>query len=243
MSALANRYGEVQDRITAACASAGRDREGITLVVVTKFHPVDLVENLYQLGHRDFGENRDQEAAPKAAALAQLLAARPESNGANWHFVGQLQSNKVKSVISYASTIHSLDRDSLLQSLASQTLKRAQQAQLEGLSAPKPIDVFIELNLTSDAARGGIQPTEVSEFAHSVLQVEGLNLLGVMGVAGLGVEPSYDFERIAKVSQILQTIKPEAKFISAGMSADFESAINFGATHLRVGTAITGERQ
>lgn len=234
MSTLASRYGEVQDRITAACAAANRSREGVTLIVVTKFHPVELVSELYDLGHRDFGENKDQEAGPKAKALGQNLASRGMENDARWHFVGQLQSNKVKTVVRYAHAIHSLDRESLLQALAKETAK----PEFEG-----SLDVFIELNLTDDDGRGGIKPTALRDFAEQVLEVPKLNLVGVMGVAGLHTEPERDFAAIRDASEQLKQLKPEANLISAGMSGDFEIALQYGATHLRIGTAITGPRQ
>jgi uncharacterized pyridoxal phosphate-containing UPF0001 family protein len=143
-----------------------------------------------------------------------------------------LQSNKVKSVLDYATVLHSLDRESLLTELIKQTERRE-----------IGLDVFIELNLTSDSGRGGILPENLLPFAEKVLGAERLNLLGVMGVAGLDADPAAEFERIRKASEQLQSIAPDAKFISAGMSQDFELAIAHGATHLRVGTAITGKRQ
>ena len=234
MSTLASRYGEVQDRITAACAAANRSREGVSLIVVTKFHPVELVSELYALGHRDFGENKDQEAGPKAKALAEILGSRGIENDARWHFVGQLQSNKVKTVVRYANAIHSLDRESLLQALAKETAK----PEFEG-----SLDVFIELNLTDDGGRGGIKPADLRAFAEKVLEVPKLNLVGVMGVAGLHTEPERDFAAIRDASEQLKLLKTEANLISAGMSGDFEIALQYGATHLRIGTAITGPRQ
>ena len=224
---LAERYAGALSRIRDAAASAGRNQSDLTLVVVTKNHPASLVLDLLELGARDFGENRDQEAAPKSA---QVRALSPIAH--NWHFVGQLQSNKVKSVLDYATVLHSLDRDSLLKELIKQTERRE-----------IGLDVFIELNLTDDSGRGGIMPQDLLPFAERVLAAQRLNLLGVMGVAGLDADPAAEFERIRTASAQLQTTAPDAKFISAGMSQDFELAIAHGATHLRIGTAITGKRQ
>ena len=224
---LAERYAGALSRIRDAAASAGRNQSDLTLVVVTKNHPASLVLDLLELGARDFGENRDQEAAPKSA---EVRALSPIAH--NWHFVGQLQSNKVKSVLDYATVLHSLDRDSLLKELIKQTERRE-----------IGLDVFIELNLTDDSGRGGIMPQDLLPFAERVLAAQRLNLLGVMGVAGLNADPAAEFERIRTASAQLQTIAPDAKFISAGMSQDFELAIAHGATHLRIGTAITGKRQ
>lgn len=224
---IAERYGDALNRIRTAAESANRAADEITLVVVTKNHPASLVLELIECGARHFGENRDQEAAPKAAAV------RAESSVAHdWHFVGQLQSNKVKSMLDYSSVLHSLDRPSLLGELAKQLERRNQT-----------LDAFIELNLTEDPGRGGIQPANLEVFAAAVLEQSRINLLGVMGVVGLGVEPEVDFERIRLASEKLQTLNPDSRWISAGMSNDFETAIAFGATHLRIGSAITGPRQ
>ncbi len=226
-SSLAERYGAALSRIRGAAQASGRDADDVRLIVVTKNHPAALVLERLARGARDFGENRDQEAAPKAAEVRAGSAIEHD-----WHFVGQLQSNKVKSVLQYATSLHSLDRDSLLAELIKQTDR------LE-----RNLDVFIELNLTDDPGRGGIQPTNLAQFAERVLAAPRLNLLGVMGVAGLDAEPAAEFERIRAASANLQTVAPQARYISAGMSEDFEVAIAHGATHVRIGTAITGKRQ
>jgi len=229
MSTLADRLGEVSTRIEKAASLANRSAEDVTLIVVTKTHPADLVVELLGLGVTNFGENKDQEASAKAKLVAELAS----QHNPIWHFVGQLQSNKVKSVLGYAEVLHSLDRQSLLDELNKQ-LSRVEH---------KGLQVFIELNLTDDPKRGGIDPNHLLNFAEKVLEVENLQLLGVMGVASLGGSAEADFERIATASQQLQKLAPEARFISAGMSADFEQAIQYGATHIRVGTAITGKRE
>lgn len=200
-------------------ASKENNRDQPTLVVVTKNHPVQLVEDLYQLGERDFGENKDQEASQKSAEFS------PTDRDYRWHFIGQLQSNKVRSVVNYASVLHSLDRASLLKELAKREAK---------------MDVFIQMNLTSDRNRGGINPDQLEQFAENVLAVETLNLIGVMAVGGLDVEPEREFERVRQASEKLRTVHPPADKISAGMSNDFEQAIAYGATHLRIGSLITG---
>jgi len=229
MSTLADRLSDVKTRVASAAQKHNRSADEITLIVVSKNHPAQLVVDLLNLGQLDFGENKDQEAAPKAIEVAELA---PDKH-ANWHFVGQLQSNKVRSVIGYATSIHSLDRPSLLTELNKQLAKHE----------VKRLSVFIELNLTADENRGGVSPDGLEEFAVQVLNSPQLDLLGVMGVASLDGSPEADFERIAKASQRLQQLNPQAKFISAGMSADFELAIGYGATHIRVGTAITGKRE
>jgi pyridoxal phosphate enzyme (YggS family) len=223
---LAQRLAEVDGKIDAKCASLNRT-ETVVRVVVSKNHSVEVVRELYALGVRDFGENRDQEASPKAGELAT-----DGSHGeASWHFVGQLQSNKAKRVVQYASTIHSVDRQSLLDALANATMTNS-----------KVVDVFLQVNLTDDPNRGGVNPDQLLAMAAQVAQSPGLRLLGVMAVGGLDVDPREEFERVASLSQRLRREHPSADKISAGMSGDYEIALEYGATHLRIGTAITGNR-
>jgi pyridoxal phosphate enzyme (YggS family) len=226
---LAERLADVHARIAGAAQSANRQLDEIQLVIVSKNHPADLVLELLQLGETHFGENKDQEASAKAE---QVKLSNQTGLEPTWHFVGQLQSNKVKSMLGYSKVLHSLDRPSLLNELIKQLAKDPESR----------LDVFIELNLTGDPARGGILPEELLSFAGSVLEAKQLNLLGVMGVAGLEGTPASYFETIAKASAELRTIAPEARFISAGMSGDYEEAIMYVARHLRIGTAITGNR-
>jgi pyridoxal phosphate enzyme (YggS family) len=219
---LANRLNITRVTIQAECSRLQRSEP--TLIVVTKNHPVSLAEELYSLGERDFGENRVQEAEPKAELLA-------EHKDLNWHLIGQLQTNKVKQALNFAQSIHSLDRQSLLIELQKRTAERV-----------IPLDVFIQLNLTDDPGRGGIGIDDVLSFADQVATVPTLRLRGLMAVAALDTEPSADFEKVAKVSQKLIKIHSQAGNLSIGMSNDFIEALQFGATHLRIGTAITGNR-
>lgn len=226
MTELGQRYQAIVDSIATAANSANRDSKQITLVVVTKNHPHQLVHDLLALGARDFGENRDQEAGPKAKQIAS------ESNERfNWHFIGQLQTNKVKSVLEYADILHSLDRPSLLDELQKRTVERE-----------NPLKVFVQVNMTEDPERGGVNPEDLMAFAERVLSSPGLELVGLMGVGGLEVAPELEFERLATLSVELQKLAPGANRLSMGMSGDFETAIAYGATHLRIGTAITGNR-
>jgi PLP dependent protein len=228
VSELAARLAEGDGRIADAARAAGRDPAELTRIVVTKFHPASLVRELFELGVRDVGENRHQEAAAKAAELADLPLA--------WHFVGQLQSNKAKAVRTYAASVHSVDRVSLVDALAAPTGPTA-----AGLATVQ-LDVFIELNLTDDPGRGGVAPDAAAGLAERVMAAEGLVLRGVMAVAPLGAEPRAAFARVRAVSDRIRAIDPTATAISAGMSDDFADAIAEGATHLRIGTAITGKR-
>ncbi len=228
MNSVGERLAGVQDRIDSKLSHLGRSNQDVTLVVVTKNHPVDLALELYNLGCRDFGENRDQEAGPKAAQLSEILHG---ADAPNWHFIGQLQSNKAKRVSEYADTVHSVDRESLLEALIKATEYRA-----------KPLDVFLQVNLTDDPHRGGVSPDRLENFAEQVLQANGMRLMGVMAVASLEGEERRDFELVRELSQRIRALDADAKYISAGMSGDFELALEYGATHLRIGTAITGNR-
>jgi pyridoxal phosphate enzyme (YggS family) len=226
VSELAQRYNQIVGQVASAAVASGKNPSEITLVVVTKNHPPQLVFDLISFGARDFGENRDQEASPKAKGV---LSSSSESM--RWHFIGQLQTNKVRSVLEYADLIHSLDRESLLVELQKRTTDR-----------PKPLGVFIQVNLTEDPARGGVGVQDLEAFATKVVGSAGLRLEGLMGVGGLDKDPEIEFERLAGLSSKLQSLAPEAKGLSMGMSSDFEVAIGYGATHLRIGTAITGKR-
>lgn len=216
---LGDRLEQVRDSIRSAAQRAGRDERELTLIVVTKFQPVSVIEELSALGITDFGESRHQEASQKASQLA--------GRGLRWHFVGQLQSKKARAVASYCQVVHSLDRESLLEQLS---------------QAPKPIDCFIELNLTDDPGRGGVPISNLIPFAEKVLAQDSIRLLGVMAVASIGKDPRSEFAKVRDASESLKSIAPNANFISAGMSGDFQEAILEGATHLRIGTAITGPR-
>jgi PLP dependent protein len=217
-SPLADRLATVSAHVDQAARDAGRDPGEITTIVVTKFQPASLVRELAALGVRNVGENRHQEAQAKAEELADLDLA--------WHFVGQLQSKKARQVRRYARVIHSIDREALVDALA------------EG----EPVDCFVQLNLTDDPARGGVALTGLEPLVEKVLAAPGLRLLGVMAVAPLEVEPRRAFADVRAASQRVQTLAPAATAISAGMSQDFADAIAEGATHLRIGTAITGNR-
>lgn len=222
MSALADRLASVDADIADAARAAGRDPGELTRIVVTKFQPATLVRELAALGVREVGENRHQEAAAKAAELAGL--------GLRWHFIGQLQRNKARAVRAYAVSVHSVDRAALADALA-----RAGEG-------PEPLDVFLELNLTDDPARGGVDPAEVERLAEHVLALPSLRLHGVMAVASPGADPRAEFSRVRAASERVRAIAPDATSISAGMSGDYREAILEGATHLRIGTAITGKR-
>jgi pyridoxal phosphate enzyme (YggS family) len=220
---LAERLARVRSGVDEAARAAGRSPDELTTIVVTKFHPAELVRELYALGVRDIGESRHQEARQKAAELAEL--------GLTWHFVGQLQGKKARQVAAYADVIHSIDRESLVTAL-----------RREAGSGESPTDCFLQLNLTEDPGRGGVDPAALRPLAELVLSTPGLRLLGVMAIAPLDEEPRRAFARVRAVSETLREIAPDATAISAGMSGDYREAVLEGATHLRIGTAITGNR-
>jgi pyridoxal phosphate enzyme (YggS family) len=230
MAELAQGLAAVQRRIESAVEASGRRGQPPTLIVVTKFHPAADIRRLAALGVHDVGENRDQEASSKAAELAGL--------GLNWHFVGQLQSKKAKSVAKYAHAIHSVDRLALVDGL-----ERAIVAEQER-TGRGALECFIQVSLDDDAGahRGGAAPAEVPFLAERLAAAVGLELAGVMAVAPLGASPEAAFEKLAAISATLVTEHPHATAISAGMSQDLEAAIRFGATHLRIGSDILGTR-
>lgn len=221
---LGARLADLDARISAAARSAGRDPSTLTRIVVTKFHPAQLVADLHALGVRDVGENRQQELTAKRAELPQLSDLR-------WHFIGQLQTKKARAVRSGADVVHSVDRDRLADALHAAD------------PAGAPLDVLVQVNLTDDPARGGAAPGDVPRLAeHIAASCPSLRVRGVMAVAPLEGAPAAAFARLAETAAALRAVVPDAAWISAGMSGDFAEAIAAGATHLRIGTAITGPR-
>ncbi len=221
---LEARLASVRQGISDAARAAGRSADELTLVVVTKFHPASLVRALAALGVTDVGENRHQEAQAKAAELADLPL--------RWHFVGQLQSKKARQVRRYAHVVQSLDRTSVVDAFAPN----------EAEPEPPVVDGFVQVNLTDDPGRGGVQPDDVEAMVARVLATGTIRLRGVMAVAPLDEEPRAAFARLRSISERVVSLAPDATDISAGMSGDYAEAIAEGATHLRIGTAITGER-
>jgi len=205
-------------RIVSAAESAGRDREEITLIAVTKTFPVSDVKILYELGVRDFGENRDQEGSVKFSEL-------PEDS--NWHFQGQIQSNKLKSIATWADVIHSIDDVSHAKKLSS-------------LVAAK--DIFVQVSLDDLPGRGGVNPEQLLEFLDEVTALTNLKVRGLMAVAPLDEPPLEAFKRLKTLSETVIKTHPNTWEISAGMSNDFEAAISQGATHIRIGSQILGVR-
>jgi uncharacterized pyridoxal phosphate-containing UPF0001 family protein len=237
---IAASLAGVRARIAAACQAAGREVSEITMVAITKTRPASDVRLLSELGVTNVGENRDQEAAAKAADCARLGV-----TGLTWHFVGQLQTNKASSVVRYADVVHSVDRARLVRALGTQASR-----------VGRTITCLVQVSLDPAATghdgggpghgggpgRGGAAPGEVPGLADAIAAEDGLTLGGVMAVAPLGEPPGPAFARLAGVAAMVRAAHPAAIMISAGMSADMEEAIAAGATHLRVGTALLGGR-
>ena len=233
---LAANLVKVEERIVAACVAAGRKREDLTLIVVTKTYPAEDVRILSELGVRHVAENRDQDAAPKAAACSDLPL--------SWHFVGQLQTNKVRSVVGYADVVQSVDRARLVTALSKEAVRTGREV---GCLIQVALDA--EQSASGKAglgARGGVGAEGVEELGVLVAEAPGLRLDGLMTVAPLtgpyaGRERAA-FERLMDLSTDLRRAHPAANMVSAGMSADLEHAVAAGATHVRVGTAVLGVR-
>ncbi len=220
---LARRLAEVRARIERAACSVGRDPAGITLIVVSKTWPASDVRLLAGLGVTDVGENRDQEAAAKHVACADL--------GLRWHFVGQLQTNKARSVAQYADVVHAVDRTRLVEAL-----------QRGAAAARRRVRCLVQVDLSGQPGRAGVAPGQVLALAREVAGRASLELGGLMAVAPLGADPAPAFARLAELAEQVRAEHPGAADISAGMSGDLEAAVAAGATHLRVGTAVLGAR-
>jgi len=229
---LAERLAAVQGRIAAALQP---DALVVPkLIVVTKFHPAADVTRLRSLGVADVGENRDQEAAAKSVEVGDPLL--------RWHFIGQLQGNKAKSVVRYAHSVHSIDRASLASALGKAMAAEQDATGRADLACYIQVDLSETAEETQGSGRGGAAPSSVPALAEQITGTPGLSLAGVMAVAPLGADPDPAFELLAGISAKLRVAHPGAKGISAGMSQDLEEAIRWGATHLRVGSDILGPR-
>ena len=229
MSRLEQNLRAVRARLDAAARAAGRDPSTVALLAVSKTWPADDVAALLALGQRDFGENRVQELLAKAAARsADGLAVR-------WHFIGQLQRNKAAAVARLGAVVHSVDRPQLVTVLdrAGQEGRPRSRSSCRWTSAARR---------GTSRERGGADPAEIPALADAVASAAGLRLLGLMAVAPRGVDPAPAFERLAGLAARVRSDHPEAVELSAGMSGDLEAAVAAGATVVRVGTALFGDR-
>ena len=218
---ISGNLEKVKEQIKLAAASANRLFEDITLVVVTKTFPVSDIEILYSLGIRDFGENRDQEASAKIGLLPKDV---------RWHFQGQIQSNKLKSITSWASYIHSVDQ-----------LKYAQMISDYSAGNEKPIFMQVSLDKPPQS-RSGVNPSELLELAGAISELPGIRLQGLMAVAPVNSPAEQAFAELEDIRSDFLSTFPDAKSLSIGMSGDYQIAIKYGATHIRIGSSILGIR-
>jgi len=218
---ISGNLEKVKEQIKLAAASANRLSEEITLVAVTKTFPVSDIEILYSLGIRDFGENRDQEASAKVGLLPKDV---------RWHFQGQIQSNKLKSITSWASYIHSVDQ-----------LKYAQMISDYSAGNEKPIFMQVSLDKPPQS-RSGVNPSELLELAGAISELPGIRLEGLMAVAPVDSPAEQAFAELEDIRSDFLSTFPDAKSLSIGMSGDYQIAIKYGATHIRIGSSILGIR-
>ena len=216
-SEITSNLEAVRDQISKAALSAGRSLDEITLIAVTKTFPASDVEILRELGITHFGENRDSDAAPKAAAVV-----------GTWHFQGQIQSNKLKSITSWANVIHSLDE--------------IRHFEVIEKNALHPLDIFCQVSLDDSVGRGGVSEQKLYELAQAIEKSATHRLQGLMAVAPLGVDPTVAFSKLSAIHKAFMADFPKAEKLSAGMSGDFKEAIAYGATHIRIGSQILGSR-
>ena len=218
---IAANLKQVNEKIAHAAKNAGRSVDEISLIVVTKTFPLSDLEILYELGLREFGENRDQEAVEKVDKLPKDV---------KWHFQGGIQSNKLKSIATWASCIHSVDQ-----------LKYAQIISDQNLAMPKQIFIQISLDQPPES-RGGVDPAKLFDLASSIEKLPGISLQGLMAVAPLTSPISDSFTWLRAIHDEFKAVHKNATYLSAGMSGDYEMAISYGATHLRIGSSILGNR-
>jgi len=233
-NSLPGRIASIQERIAAAARRAGRDPAEVTLVAVSKTHTPEEVAAAYAAGLRIFGENRVEEAAPKAEAVARLLAPAPAPA---WHMIGHLQSRKAEDVLPWAGMVHSVDSVKL-----AQRLSRTAAAEREN-----PLPILLEVNLSGEASKYGFRAAELSEAVAAIATLPGTALQGLMTMAPIAADPEDVrpvFAGLAKLMEALASRYPgiDWRHLSMGMTDDFEVAIEEGATIVRVGRAIFGER-
>lgn len=219
MESAATLLARVEERIGHACRVAARERREITLIAVSKTHPAEAVAPLIEAGQRVFGENRVQEAQGKWPAL------RERHPGVELHLVGRLQSNKAEEAVALFDAIHSLDRPSLVAALAKAMDK-----------AGRRVPCFVQVNIGAEAQKGGCAIAELPALLAEARAAD-IPLAGLMCVPPLGIEPAPFFALLDKLAR-----DSGLEGRSMGMSGDFETAIMLGATHVRVGTALFGER-
>jgi pyridoxal phosphate enzyme (YggS family) len=220
MSAGADRLTEVRRRIAHAARAAGRDPASVTLIAVSKTHGADRVRELLVAGHRVFGENRVQEAQAKYPAL------KADFPDLELHLIGPLQTNKARDAVALFDVIQSVDRERLAVTLAKEMERGGRRP-----------DCYIQVNTGEERQKAGVPPAEVDSFVATCRETHKLPVVGLMCIPPVDEEAALHFALLAKMAA-----RNKLKNISMGMSADYEAAIRLGATHVRVGTALFGER-
>jgi len=218
---LSRSLADVQGRILEATSRASRKSEEVTLVAVTKTYPASDVEILHQLGVTNFGENRSAEGLEKSVFVS-----------AHWHFQGQIQSNKISAISSWAQTVHSLDDLSHV----------AKFDRAVGEIPGKRLNIFIQISLDGDTSRAGVRGDDLLSLGQAISSTKNLDLVGLMVVPPVEAEPENAFSEVAELAERFRQEFPMAQSLSAGMSGDYEIAIAYGATHIRVGSQILGPR-
>ncbi|WP_310385271.1 YggS family pyridoxal phosphate-dependent enzyme [Roseateles sp.] len=232
MATIAKNIQEQHERIARACTQAGRPVQSVTLLVVSKTFPASAVQAAFEAGERRFGENYVQEGLDK---IAELSAMNTFGQQLEWHLIGPLQSNKTRSVAENFDWVHSVDR-----------LKTAQRLAEQRPAELPPLNICLQVNISGEASKSGVLPTEVAALALAVSKLPHLRLRGLMAIP----EPAADFESqrqphralAALLAQLNQQLGLQMDSLSMGMSADLEAAVAEGATLVRVGSAIFGAR-
>ena len=218
----------VEERIRAACSRAGRDRSEVSLICVTKTKPVEMLQEAYEAGQRDFGENKVQEICRKKPELPSDI---------RWHMIGHLQRNKVRQLIGQTVMIHSVDSLRLAETISA-------EAQKAGISIP----VLIEVNMAGEESKFGVPKEEAEALIRAAAPLEGIEISGLMTIAPYTEDPETNRPYFAGLRELAVDIGQKCidnvsmSVLSMGMTGDFEVAIEEGATHIRVGTGIFGER-
>lgn len=219
-AAIAAALGEVKDRIARACREAGREPASVTLIAVSKTFGADAIEAAIAAGQTTFGENRVQETKAKWPAI------RAAHDGLSLHLIGPLQSNKAKEAVQLFDAIHSVDRPSLCEALKKEIEKQGRHPTL-----------FVEINTGAETQKAGVLPQDADAFLKACRDTYGLTVSGLMCIPPLDDAPAPHFALTAKIAA-----RNGLTLLSMGMSGDYETAIAFGATHVRVGSAIFGAR-
>jgi pyridoxal phosphate enzyme (YggS family) len=222
---LVSNLQSVRSEITRACEQNNRDPDDITLIAVTKNFPASDIRLLNDLGVSDFGESRVQEFSRKYEEVKDLVS--------TWHFIGQVQSNKIREITRMSDVVHSIDSAQHIERFNNQAEK-----------AGKVVDLLIQINLDPDYpnARGGVSAKEAEDLATLIHRLGNVNLGGLMFIASPHVDAKRAFQSFAEVLSVFKERHPSAQIVSAGMSADVQEAIRIGATHLRIGSKLLGNR-